>query len=95
MKINKYILERNDDNYIVGFNTVISGNYDFEGQMADYPEACEGWCKLENNQIVVDEEKKAEIIEERRRKEEEPTDLERLEAQVFYTAMETDTLLEE
>lgn len=48
--------------------------------------------------LVLDSAKKAEMIaeeEERKRKEEEPSREDRLEAQALYTAMMTDTLLEE
>lgn len=51
-----------------------------------------------SGQLILDPVRKAEIIaeeEERRRKEEEPSRDDRLEAQTLYTAMMTDTLLEE
>lgn len=50
-----------------------------------------------NNKLVLDKEKRAEIIkeeEERKRQEELPTFEEKIEAQVLYTALMTDTLLE-
>lgn len=54
--------------------------------------------QLVEGKAILNEERKAELIaeeEERKRKEQEPTDLEKMEAQVYWTAMETDTLLEE
>ena len=51
--------------------------------------------KFVNNDFVVDEQKKAEIIAEREKEAQKPSRLDRLEAQSFFTAMTTDTLLEE
>lgn len=92
--INKYVIETNTDGYVIGFYAVLEGKYDYEGQMADFPEATEGWCKFENNTFVVDEVKKAEIIAEREKEAQKPTWQETIEAQTFYTAMMTDTLIE-
>lgn len=93
--INKYVIETNTDGYVTGFYAVLDDEkYDYEGQMADFPEATEGWCKFENNTFVVDEVKKAEIIAEREKEAQKPTWQETTEAQVIYTAMMTDTLIE-
>lgn len=46
-------------------------------------------------QLILNEARKAEIIEEEEIRENTPTPQERIESQVFYTAMMTDTLLEE
>ena len=93
-KINKYIIEQ-EDGYVTGFYAVLEGEYDYEGQMADFPEACEGWTKFENGTFVIDEEKKAEIIAEREAEAKKPTEQDLLEAQVLWTALMTDTLMEE
>ena len=48
--------------------------------------------------LVLDETKKAKIVEEENKRKEEskkPTQLETIEAQVLYTALMTDTMLEE
>ncbi len=90
--INQYKIINNNEGYIESFYSTKDSDFDFEGQMADYPDVLEGWSKLENGQIVEDEEKKAEIIRER---EKESTEIEKIEAQLLYTAMMTDTLLEE
>ena len=96
MSINKYKLSINNDGYIEGFYSVENGDYDFEGQMANYPEVCEGWYKFENNEFVVDEEKKIEILEKREEEAREAEkEAERVFAQVEYTALMTDTLLPE
>ena len=87
----RYKIITNADGYVDSFYD----EYDYEGQMADYPEATEGWYKYINNKFIVDEDKKAEIIAERKRKAQEPTREDRIEAQATYTAMMTDTLLEE
>lgn len=93
--INKYVIQTNGG-YVSGFYNVQEGSYDYEGQMADFPDVCEGWFKFQNNTFVEDAQKKAEIIaqreeEERQKKRED----ERIPAQVTYTAMMTNTLIEE
>ena len=93
--INKYVIETDADGYVIGFYAVLKGKYNYEGQMADFPEATEGWCKFENNTFVVGEVKKAEILAEREKETQKPSRLDRLEAQSFFTAMETNTLLDE
>lgn len=93
-KINNYRIRLDENGYVNGFYAVIEGEYDFRGQMADYPEACEGWTKFENGTFVIDQEKKAEIIAEREAEAAKPTQLDIVEAQVTYTALMTDTLIE-
>ena len=90
----RYKIITNADGYVDSFYDVVDNEYDYEGQMADYPEATEGWYKFENNTFIVDEVKKAEIIAERKKEAEKPTQLDIVEAQTFYTAMITDTLIE-
>ena len=91
MTINKYKLTF-ENNYLSGFYATEGDDYDYEGQMADFPEACEGWTQFINGELVADLQKKAEIIAERNRK---PTWEETIESQVYYTALMTDTLIEE
>lgn len=93
--INKYVFLFDEEGYLSGFYTVTDGSgYDFEGQMADYPEATEGWYKFEDGSLYVDEAKKEEIIKERERQEALPTRMDILEAQATYTALMTDTLID-
>jgi len=70
MIINRYKLEINEDGYIIGFYTTLGDEFDYEGQMANFPFATRGWTKLVNGQLVEDLAKKAEILEK------EATDLE-------------------
>lgn len=93
----KYYYKINfNGNYVVGAYAVNKGSdYDYYGQIAEYPDIAEGWYKFVNNTFVVDEQKKAEIIAEREREAQKPTWQETMDAQVTYTAMMTDTLLEE
>ena len=93
--LNKYKLTFDENDYLVGFYAVLDDNYDYYGQMADFPESCEGWTKFENGEFVEDPEKKAEIIAEREREAQLPTWEEIIESQVYYTALITDTLIEE
>lgn len=94
MIINKYKLHFDNDNYLTSFEAVLKGEYDYEGQMSQYPDACEGWTKFENGTFVEDEVKKAEIIAQREEEAKKPTEAQKLEAQLLYTAVCTDTLLE-
>lgn len=51
-----------------------------------------------NGELILNETKKAELIEEEKKRQEEakkPTQMETIEAQVMYTALMTDTMLEE
>ena len=96
MKLNYYKFMKNADGYIIGFQTVpLGAESDFFGQMSQYPEATHGWTKFIDGQFVEDEAKKAEILEEEKRQAEAPTWEERIDAQVLYTALLTDSLLEE
>ena len=84
--INKYKIINNDEGYVASFYAVLGDNYDYEGQMADFPEATEGWMKFENGTFVVDEVKKAEIIAEREKEAQKPTAEELAEAQMLLNA---------
>lgn len=93
--LNRYKILNDEQGYVKGFYAVLDDDYDYYGQMADFPEACEGWVKFVNNDFVVDETRKAEIIAQREADAKKPTDQDRLEAQALYTALMTDTLLPE
>jgi len=101
LKFNYYVLDKNEDGYITGFAAVLEGNYDFYGQMALYPEACEGWYKFVSDEsetggnFVLDQAKKDEIIAQREAEAKKPTAMDILEAQMMWTALNTDTVLPE
>ena len=96
MKLNYYKFMVNADGYIIGYQSVPAGTeYDYFGQMSQVPDAIRGWTKFIDGQFVADEAKKAEILAEEQKKAEEPTWEERIDAQVLYTALLTDSLLEE
>lgn len=65
--INKYIINLDDDGYVIGFYTTLEDNFDYEGQMADFPNVCLGYTKFINGGFVEDQAKKQEI-EERKAK---------------------------
>lgn len=95
---NYYEFYYTEDGYIIGFGVVEEGMpYDFYGQMADYPEVdysigFGGWYKFNNNEFIEDAVRKQEMIDKKQR---ESTWEEKMEAQITYTAMMTDTLIEE
>lgn len=91
----KYTLNLDEKNYILSIANTADDNVelDLESMELEYLQA----YQYIDDTLTLDENKKAEIIaeeEERKRKEQEPTDFERIEAQSYYTAMLTDTLLE-
>jgi hypothetical protein len=96
MITNKYKLKINNLGYINSFETTLGNEYDYLGQMSQYPDACKGWTKFVDGKFVEDETKKAEILakEEADRIAQEKEN-QRLEAQITYTALMTDSLLEE
>lgn len=97
--LNKYKIFNDELGYVNGFSAVLEDDFDYYGQMADFPNACEGWTKFVpgneagTGEFVEDLERKAEIEEEKRKEALKPTDQDRLEAQTMYTALMTDTLL--
>ena len=68
MATHKYRINLNEDGYVVGFMAVLDDDYDYVGQMAQFPNVCDGYIKFINGEFVVDEEKKQEI-EDRKAKE--------------------------
>ena len=93
-EIRHYKLIFDDNNFVIGFYTVLDEmDADFNG---DVPEDLEnGWYRFIKGEFFVDEERKAEIIKEREEEAKKPTWEDIIESQVFSTAMETDTLIEE
>ena len=86
--------------YIYAFNAVPEGEeYDYYGQLGDFPgmmeSTPEGWYKFNKGEITLDRERRAEVLRQREEDAKKPTWYDTIESQVFYTAMETDTLIEE
>lgn len=50
--------------------------------------------RLSGSTVSLDSVKLAEVLEEERKKAEEPSELDIMSAQILYTAMMTDTLIE-
>lgn len=100
LKLNRYNIDLKDG-YVCGFSATLDDEYDFYGQMALWPDACEGWYRFVADQsetrgtFVLDQNKKDEIIAEREAEARKPTEQDLLEAQVLWTALMTDTLMEE
>lgn len=94
--IHNYKVEFDNDGYITGFyvpEDESQGDYSFDGSLLElhYLRA----YKIVNNEPWLDEVKKAEIIAEEEAEAQKPTQLDIVEAQATYTALMTDTLLEE
>ena len=88
-----YTVNLDNDNFILSVAHTSNDNteLDLESMELDFLNA----YQLINGQCVLNQEKKEEIIAEREAEEKVPTWNETIEAQVLYTAMITDTLLEE
>ena len=96
MVINNYELHFNDDGYLIGFEAVLDDNYEYVGQMSQFPDACRGWTKFVNGEFVEDVTKKEEILaQEEADRIAQEKESQRLEAQITYTALCTSTLLDE
>lgn len=91
--IHKYDVELDGNGYMVGFSISDTGDYEFDGSLLElhYLQA----YKIVDGQPWLDEERKAEIIAEEEAEAQKPTPLDIIEAQATYTALMTDTLLEE
>lgn len=61
-KIRNYKVYTDQNGYVTGYGATLLNDYDFKGQMSDYPDATEGWTKFINGQFVEDEQKKSEIL---------------------------------
>ena len=93
----------NDGGYVSGFSVIPDDKlenkdeyeYIYYGQMGDYPDIKRGWYKYINGEFIVDEAEKRRIIERERERALEPTRTDKIESQLFYTALVTDTLIEE
>lgn len=94
--VHNYKVEFDENEYITGFYVPLEetgDEYTFDGSLLelDFLNA----YKIVDNQPWLDEERKAEIIAEREAEAQKPTQLDIIEAQATYTALMTDTLLEE
>lgn len=103
-KYHKYKFTLDSEGFITSFYAVAkdSEDYDWYGQAAEFSATHDGLSlafgcvKLVDGELVVDETKKAEIIaKQEQQKREQEKEATRVEAQCYYTAMETDTLLPE
>lgn len=91
-----YFIIFQSNGYVSGYCWVEPNEpYDYYGDLSAFPDLIEGWYIFTGNDFVVDEEKKAEIIERRKEEALIPTEHDREEAQLYYTAMMTGTLIDE
>ncbi len=92
-----YTLNLDKDNFVLSIANTAHDDFEIENLDALELQYLQAYQKV-GDKLVLNEKRKQELIEEeeeRKRKEQDPTDFERLEAQSYYTAMLTDTLLEE
>lgn len=90
----RYYLNLDSEGWLLSVSTIGSGTYITsldEFDLSGYRISAHRW---NGTTLVFDEEKYAEL-EEEYTVQPQPTALDRLSAQVYYTAMMTDTLLEE
>lgn len=90
---NLYIIGITDDGYIGSIGTGKGASQ----EIANFDEIDLAYLsayKLVGNIAVLDEAKRQELISEEEARELEPTWQERMEAQMLYTALMTETLVE-
>ena len=90
-----YTLNLDLDNYVLSISHTPNDNIELDLSSVDltYLNA----YQYSDGELVLDEVKKAELVEEEKKREEEarkPTQMETIEAQVLYTALMTDTMIE-
>lgn len=88
-----YTLNFDTNNYVLSIAHTANDNAELDLSQVDlrYLNA----YQFVDGELVLDEAKKQAIIEAEKAREETPTQFDRIEAQVLYTAMMTDTILEE
>lgn len=92
-----YTLNLDDNNFVLSIANTVNDDFEIEDLESLELRYLQAYQKV-GDKLVLNEKRKQELIEEeeeRKRKEQEPTDFERLEAQAYWTAMMTDTMLEE
>lgn len=88
----------NDRGYISSFESVDDNPQEadiFEAGARFSPELNKGCYKIVNNQVVYDDDEYQRILAKEEEERRKPTQLDKVESQSFYTAMMTDTLLDE
>ena len=91
-----YTLNLDTNNYVLSIAHTPNDNIELDLSTIDL--AYLNAYQYLDGELILDETKKAELVEEEKKREEEakkPTQLETIEAQVLYTALMTDTMLEE
>lgn len=92
-----YTLNLDENNFVLSIANTKNDDFEIEDLQSLELEYLQAYQKV-GDELVLNEERKQKLIEEeaeRRHKEEEPTEFDKIEAQILYTAMMTDTLLEE
>lgn len=91
----KYKLILDENNYLEGFVHTNSSEDKYElnpqSMQLDYLNC----YHLVEDEVVFDEEKYNKVKEEEEKEKQKPTFEEKIEAQVLYTALMTDTMLDE
>lgn len=91
--MDKYTLNLGANNYVLSISHTSNDNVELDLSQVDarYLNA----YQLVNGKLALDEAKKQTIIEAEKAREKTPTQIDRIEAQVLYTALMTDTILKE
>lgn len=89
----KYTLNLDSNNYVLSIAHTANDNVELDLSQVDlrYLTA----YQVVDGKLVLDGAKKQAIIEAEKAREKMPTQLDRIEAQALYTALMTDTLIEE
>lgn len=91
--IRRYNLELDSEGYVISMTFNKNGSYELDVSSLNLSRL--NCYKLIEGVLVFDDEKLARIIAEEEQEASLPTWQERIDAQVLYTALLTDSLLEE
>ena len=91
----KYKINVDENNYLTSFMHMANEEDIYELKPTEMNLEYLSCYKLVNDEVVFDEEKYKRTLKEQEAEKQKPTPLETIEAQVLYTALMTDTMLEE
>lgn len=88
-----YTLNLDTNNYVLSIAHTRSDNIELDLSQVD--PRCLNAYQFVDGKLILNEAKKQAIMDAEKVREETPTQLDRIEAQALYTALMTDTLIEE
>lgn len=90
----KYKINLDENNYLTGFMHMANEEDVYELNPSEMNLEYLNCYKLVNDEVIFDKEEYQRTLEEQEAEKQKPTQLETIEAQILYTALMTDTILE-